>query len=200
MFKTVDLGTSHVGPVSVSVACGECLAIQGASGSGKSLLFRAIADLDPNQGEVYLNGQSRAEIPAFEWRRKVSFVPAETGWWADRVREHFDDADGLEDLLASVDLADALDWEVNRLSTGERHRLGIVRALQRRPSVLLLDEPTASLDAEMTAAVERLIRQQLARDVCVLLVTHDPDQASRLADRSMKMTSGRLQSDKGASP
>ncbi len=199
MLKTVDLGTSHVGPVSVSVAGGECLAIQGASGSGKSLLFRAIADLDPNQGEVYLNNRSRAEMPAFEWRRKVSFVPAETGWWADRVADHFDDAGDLQDLLETVDLTDALAWDVGRLSTGERHRLGIVRALQTRPNVLLLDEPTASLDAAMTAAVEDLIKQQLARDVCVLLVTHDPDQAERIADRSLRMKDGRLQSETGVS-
>ena len=200
MFKTVDLRTGHVGPVSVSVACGECVAILGASGSGKSLLFRAIADLDPNQGEVYLNGQSREEMPAYEWRRQVSFVPAETGWWADRVGEHFDIGGDLEGLLEAVDLKDALAWDVSRLSTGERHRLGIVRALQTGPSVLLLDEPTASLDADMTGAVESLIKQQLARDVCVLLVTHDPEQAKRIADRSMRMSGGRLHPDTGAMP
>ncbi|MEM7634733.1 MAG: ABC transporter ATP-binding protein [Pseudomonadota bacterium] len=197
MFKTVDLGTRHVGPVSINVARGECLAILGASGSGKSLFFRAIADLDPNRGEVYLNGKSREDMPAWEWRRQVAYVPAETGWWADRVGDHFD-ADGeLEDLLQVVDLKDALGWDVNRLSTGERHRLGIVRALQARPNVLLLDEPTASLDADMTGAVERLIKQQLARDVCVLLVSHDPEQAKRIADRSMRMTGGRLQPEAG---
>ena len=57
MFKIVDLGTRHVGPVSLSAAGGECVAIRGASGSGKSLFFRAIADLDPNEGSVYLDGQ-----------------------------------------------------------------------------------------------------------------------------------------------
>jgi ABC-type multidrug transport system ATPase subunit len=200
VFETVDLGTSHVGPVSVSVAGGECLAILGASGSGKSLLFRAIADLDPNHGDVSLNGRSRAEMPAYEWRRQVSLVPAETGWWADRVGDHFDADGDLEDLLETVDLKDALDWEVSRLSTGERHRLGIVRALQARPSVLLLDEPTASLDADMTDAVESIIKQQMARGVCVLLVTHDPDQAKRLAHRSMRMMGGRLQAEPGSKP
>lgn len=199
MFKTVDLGTSHVGPVSISVARGECLAILGASGSGKSLLFRAIADLDPNQGDVSLNGRSREEMPAYEWRRQVSFVPAETGWWADRVRDHFDTGSDLEGLLETVELKNALDWDVNRLSTGERHRLGIIRAFQTRPSVLLLDEPTASLDADMTAAVESLIKRQLARDACVLLVTHDAEQAKRVADRSVRMMDGRLHSDTGVS-
>ena len=200
MFKSVDLSTSHVGPVTLSVARGECVAILGASGSGKSLLFRAIADLDPNQGDVSLNGQSREDMQAYEWRRKVSFVPAETGWWADRVRDHFDAGGDVEDLLEAVDLKDALDWEVSRLSTGERHRLGIVRALQTGPAVLLLDEPTAALDAGMTGVVEGLIRQQLAKEVCVLMVTHDPEQAKRIADRSVEMIAGRLHSETDGSP
>jgi ABC-type iron transport system FetAB ATPase subunit len=198
LFKIVDLGTRHVGPVSLSAAGGECVAIRGASGSGKSLFFRAIADLDPNEGSVYLDGRSREDMPAYDWRRQVALVPAETGWWADRVGEHFSAGSGVEDLLEAVDLRDALGWEVSRLSTGERHRLGIVRALQAGPRVLLLDEPTAALDAGMTAAVEGLVKQQLAKDVCVLMVTHDPEQADRVADRCMTMLDGRLQSDSGA--
>ena len=165
MFKIVDLGTRHVGPVSLSAAGGECVAIRGASGSGKSLFFRAIADLDPNEGSVYLDGRSREDMPAYDWRRQVALVPAETGWWADRVGEHFSAGSGVEDLLEAVDLRDALGWEVSRLSTGERHRLGIVRALQAGPRVLLLDEPTAALDAGMTAAVEGIVQQQLSNDV-----------------------------------
>jgi len=198
LFKIVDLGTRHVGPVSLSAAGGECVAIRGASGSGKSLFFRAIADLDPNEGSVYLDGRSREDMPAYDWRRQVALVPAETGWWADRVGDHFSAGSGVEDLLEAVDLRDALGWEVSRLSTGERHRLGIVRALQAGPRVLLLDEPTAALDAGMTAAVEGLVKQQLAKDVCVLMVTHDPEQADRVADRCMTMLDGRLQSDSGA--
>ncbi len=198
MLKIVDLGTRHVGPVSLTAAGGECVAIRGASGSGKSLFFRAIADLDPNQGSVYLNDQSREDMPAYEWRRQVALVPAETGWWADRVGDHFTDGGGVEDMLEAVGLPDALGWEVSRLSTGERHRLGIVRALQAGPRVLLLDEPTAALDAGMTAAVEGLVRQQLAKKVCVLMVTHDPDQADRVAHRCMTMLDGRLQPDSGA--
>ena len=147
---------------------------------------------------MYLDGRSREDMPAYDWRRQVALVPAETGWWADRVGEHFSAGSGVEDLLEAVDLRDALGWEVSRLSTGERHRLGIVRALQAGPRVLLLDEPTAALDAGMTAAVEGLVKQQLAKDVCVLMVTHDPEQADRVADRCMTMLDGRLQSDSGA--
>ncbi len=197
MLEIAELETRHVGPVTVTVSAGECVAILGPSGSGKSLLFRAIADLDPNEGRVSLNGKFREEMPACDWRRQVAFVPAETGWWADRVGDHFDAGGDVKDLLEAVELKDALNWEVSRLSTGERHRLGIVRALQARPSALLLDEPTAALDANMTTVVENLIKQQLAGDVCVLLVTHDPKQAERIADRSVRMMDGRLHAEIG---
>ena len=197
MLEIAELETRHVGPVTLNVSGGECVAVLGPSGSGKSLLFRAIADLDPNEGQVLLHGKSREEMPAYEWRRRVSFVPAETGWWADRVGDHFDAGGDVKDLLEAVELKDALNWEVSRLSTGERHRLGIVRALQARPSALLLDEPTAALDANMTTVVENLIKQQLAGDVCVLLVTHDPKQAERIADRSVRMMDGRLHAETG---
>ena len=95
-------------------------------------------------------------------------------------------------MLKAVNLQGSRQWEVSRLSTGERHRLAIVRALQMEPKTLLLDEPTASLDAQMTTAVEKLIKQQLAKGVSVLMVTHDPEQAARLASRSFTMVGGKL--------
>lgn len=196
MLEIDALSTEQVGPISLSVSSGECVAIMGASGSGKSLFLRAIADLDPNEGTVKLDSQSRNEMPAHQWRRLVSLIPAETGWWGDRVREHLEETPDLEELLKAVNLQRSRDWEVNRLSTGERHRLAIVRALQTKPKALLLDEPTASLDAQMTAAVEKLIKQQLAKGVSVLMVTHDPEQAARMASRSFTMAGGKLAPDR----
>ena len=63
--------------------------MKGPSGAGKTLLLRAIADLDPNQGLVSLEGRDRSTIPGPEWRRLVGYVPAEPGWWAETVGEHF---------------------------------------------------------------------------------------------------------------
>ena len=192
LLDITNLATDLIGPVNLSIAAGECVAVLGASGSGKSLLLRAIADLDPHDGEVSLTGRRCSEMPADEWRRLVALVPAESGWWSDYVGEHFASAPDPAALLEAVGLSDAFGWEVARLSTGERHRLAIARALQGQPQTLLLDEPTASLDAEATQHIERLLNQQLKRGVAVLLVTHDHGQARRLAARSYEMTGGQL--------
>lgn len=192
MLKISELNTGLVGPVTLSVDAGACVAILGPSGSGKSLLLRAIADLDPNEGAVSAGGRNRAEMPAPEWRRLVGLVPAESGWWADRVGDHFNPDFDFSELLEAVGLPGALDWDVGRLSTGERHRLAIVRALGAAPRALLLDEPTAALDEAATGQVERLIRAQCAAGVPVLMVTHDRAQAARLAGRAFRMERGRL--------
>lgn len=190
MLSVHGLHTKAGGPVDLGVAAGEIVALRGASGSGKSLLLRALADLDPAEGEVVLDGTPRAAIPAPEWRRRVAFVPAESGWWADRVGAHFT---GGAELVEALGLdRGALDWEVGRLSTGERQRLAIARALALDPEVWLLDEPTAALDAEAAGRVERLIREGRARGAAILMVTHDPGQARRLADRTLRIHAGRL--------
>ena len=188
------LMTKAGGPADFSLAGGEIVAVHGPSGSGKSLMLRAVADLDPAAGEVSLDAVPRAQIPAPEWRRRVAYVPAESGWWDDRVGAHFpDDGDTAHALIEALGLSPAaLDWEVRRLSTGERHRLAIARALVRDPKVWLFDEPTAGLDADSANRVERVLVEGRARGAAILVVTHDDSQAARLADRVLTMAAGRL--------
>lgn len=192
MFEIDALETDVIGPASLRLEAGDCVAITGASGSGKSLFLRAIADLDPNRGRVTLEGGDRDAMPAPLWRQRVALVPAESGWWEDRVGAHFDPRFDPAPMLAQVGLPQALDWSVARLSTGERQRLALVRALCRAPRALLLDEPTAPLDAQSTAQVEALIRAAMDRGAPVILVTHDPAQAERLAGAHYHMQAGRL--------
>jgi putative ABC transport system ATP-binding protein len=83
------LRSERAGPFELTLAIGDCATITGPSGSGKSLFLRMIADLDPNEGEVWLKDRERTSMPAPTWRRLVTYMSAESGWWADRVLEHF---------------------------------------------------------------------------------------------------------------
>jgi len=174
-----------------ALAAGEALAVSGPSGSGKSLFLRALADLDPNDGALALGGEDRNAMPAPRWRRRVTYVPAESGWWAELVREHFEDWDAAAPSAARLGIpAAAGDWPVSRLSTGERQRLALLRALVQGAEVLLLDEPTSGLDVEATWAVEARLREFLADGGALVFVTHDPAQARRLARRSLRFDNG----------
>lgn len=186
------LRTPLIGPVNLSIEAGQCVAIMGASGAGKSLILRAIVDLDLNQGEITLGDQARSRMGADDWRRTVALVPAESGWWEDKVGAHFPGASAATPWLTELDLSEAFDWDVDRLSSGERQRLALARALVSKPQALLLDEPTASLDDQATARVERLLKDQLALGVAIILVTHDARQAARMSHRVLLMDDGTL--------
>ena len=190
-----QLKTSLIGPIDLTLETGSCTTVSGPSGAGKSLFLRAISDLDESTGTVAMNGRTKEDHPAPLWRRKIAYVPAESGWWAEEVGDHFIDSPDLPDLLASVGLEEALSWEVSRLSTGERQRLALVRALQVDPDVLLLDEPTSALDPESVVQVEMLLKTRLEAGNAILLVTHDPGQPARLNAVSYRMISGRLSRD-----
>jgi len=184
------LTTELIGPISFDIAAGECLALMGPSGVGKSLLLRAIVDLDPSTGNVMVGARARDDMPASEWRKLVALVPAESGWWADRVGEHFPAKADATELIGKLGLAGSFEWDVSRLSTGERQRLALARALCRRPKALLLDEPTGSLDDHATKLVEDLIRECCGDGMALLLVTHDRSQAERMAKRLLRMSDG----------
>ena len=106
MLQVRDLRTAILKPASFALSMGECVAIRGSSGAGKTLLLRAIADLDPNQGLVTLDGRDRSTIAAPMWRRLVGYVPAEPGWWAETVGEHFADRIAADMLLKNLGFPD----------------------------------------------------------------------------------------------
>ena len=193
MLKVRGLTRPGLGPIDLDLSEGECVALTGPSGAGKTLLLRAIADLDPNDGQVMLKGAAREETPAPQWRRRVSYFAAESGWWEDTVAAHFADAEAARRLLPALGLGpQALNWRVDHLSTGERQRLALVRLLIQSPPVLLLDEPTSALDADTAKAVETVIKKRCEDGAAVLIVTHDGEQMKRLAGRRLHMKSGRL--------
>ncbi len=192
------LHTALLAAVDLDIDAGELVFLSGPSGAGKSLLLRAIADLDPNTGEVWCADIARSSVPAPVWRRRVGLLPAESGWWDERVGGHLPGAvergAGLEPLLARLGFGpEVLDWEIRRLSTGERQRLALARLLLHQPEVLLLDEATANLDPDNRAKVEAVIADYRAeRAAAVLWVSHDPDQRRRMNGRRLVIRDGRI--------
>lgn len=178
--------------VSFDVAPGDVLCLSGASGSGKSRLLRAVADLEPHRGEVWLGELAQSAVPGHRWRRRVMLVPAESHWWADRVGEHLAEPD-VRDLEALGFDREVLGWQVSRLSSGEKQRLALLRALCREPAALLLDEPTANLDDTNIQRVEAwLVEKIRERGWPVIWVAHDRAQIGRVAQRHLRILDGRL--------
>jgi len=192
MFDVSDLTRPGLPAVSFRLGEGELACLSGPSGSGKTRLLRALVDLDPSEGSVTLMGVRRESLPPQQWRRRVAFLPAESRWWAATVAEHFAVVDAKQLRRLGFD-EDVAGWRVERLSSGEKQRLAMLRLLANRPEVLLLDEPTANLDAENIERVEKLVTDYVStqRASC-LWVSHDRRQITRLCERCLEMADAGL--------
>ncbi len=193
--ELVEFRSGRLAPVDLAIEGGECVALSGPSGSGKTLLLRAVADLDPHEGEARVDGERQDLLNGPEWRQRVGYLPAESHWWYPRVGDHFNGP--ATPLVAALGLPEeALDWEVERLSSGERQRLALARLLAGEPRALLLDEATANLDPESTERVERLVGDYRRKaGVAVLWVSHDRGQRARVAGRSLVIDGERLREE-----
>ncbi len=173
---------------------GDIALISGPSGSGKTRLLRAVADLDAHEGDVWLDQRHYLSFAPSEWRRKVGFLPSESHWWRRDPKSHFNTPPDVEGL-ARLKLEPAtLTRPIAQLSTGERQRLALLRLLENEPEVLLLDEPTGSLDASSETRVEAEVKRYLkARGAAAIWVSHDEAQGQRLATKRFTMAAGRLE-------
>ncbi|MFB6892054.1 ABC transporter ATP-binding protein [Kitasatospora sp. NPDC056327] len=185
--------------VDLDLAAGEFTALLGHSGSGKSTLLRALGRLDG--GDAGRGGEAHGEVDVPD-RVSVVFQDARLLPWA-RVLDNVvlgltgPDAAGTgREALAEVGLGGReRDWPAV-LSGGEAQRAALARALVRRPELLLLDEPFGALDALTRLRMHTLLRRLCDRHrPCVLLVTHDIDEALALADRVLVLNGGRISHD-----
>jgi putative ABC transport system ATP-binding protein len=198
-------GARVVDDITLQVRTGEILAVVGPSGAGKSSFLRLLNRLDePTGGTVRLEGIDYRQIPPRELRGRVGMVTQTAylfpGTIADNIR--FGPAQQgvelqsrmIEALLLQVGLAGRAGEDVMHLSGGEAQRVSLARSLATTPAILLLDEPTSSLDAAARSVVEKLILTVARQNglTCVM-VSHDLAQAARVADRVMVMSRGRIE-------
>ena len=201
MFTLENFSIEGLKPVSLSLKAGECIGLSGESGSGKTRLLRALADMDEHSGELVLDDQACESMCAHEWRKQVALLPAESQWWQDRVGEHFciahDNAgEACVDEQTVTHLGfnqDVMSWQTSRCSSGEKQRLSLLRLLVNKPKVLLLDEPTANLDPEKSRNVEQLVADYLADvQACCIWVSHSAEQLQRVSTRRFVIADGEL--------
>lgn len=194
----------------LSLAAGELVAVAGPNGSGKTTLVRALLGLIPlDRGRVFLNGR-----PVGEWRRGelaqvVALVPQrEETPFSWRVEEMVgfgryarrgalsamtaEDRAAVERALQRCDVASLRTRRIETLSGGEWQRVRIARALAQEPRLLVLDEPTASLDLGHEMDLFELVRRLVDEGLAALVVTHHMNLAARYADRMMLLDAGRV--------
>jgi ABC-2 type transport system ATP-binding protein len=192
--------------VSLDVLSGEVFVLAGPNGSGKTTLLKIISTtLLPDCGRVLVGGLDAAVHPD-DVRKKVgiaiasdrSFYPRLTACENLEFFAAFDDvpraerSDRVAQVLAQADLSAANDTQVYKFSSGMCQKLGIARALLKRPQVLLLDEPSRSLDAGTTMHLWDRIRELKANGTAVLLATHNFEEAAAVGDRLGILVKGRL--------
>ena len=196
--------------VSFAAARAQVLVLLGPNGSGKTTALKLISTmLLPDAGSVSVGGfDARRDAGAV--RRQVGIAVAAERSFFPRLsaRENLDffaaldevsrseRAQRIKEVLHDTGLEEQADTLVMKFSSGMYQRLGIARALVKRPSVLLLDEPTRSLDAATTARFWTTIRALARQETCVLLATHNFAEAAAVADRLLLLQRGEVLADR----
>ncbi len=203
-------GKTLLDDVSVSVTAGDRVALIGTSGSGKTVLLRALAMLDPiDQGSVKWNEIDVTDARVPEFRSRVMYLHQQPGSREGtiesvlrepfKLRVHQGKTFSREQIIQWLERIGKPESFLNQshldASGGESQIVALLRAMQLDPSVLLLDEPTSALDAEMSLKVESLlvdwVREIDAR--AFVWITHDSQQAGRVSSRTVRMTDGKLE-------
>jgi ABC-2 type transport system ATP-binding protein len=202
-YKTV----TAVDGISFSIAPGSCVALLGGNGAGKTTTISTIMGLvEPTSGQVTVLG---AVMPGQRYRvlHRMNFEsPYVNMPMRLSVRQNLkvfgmlygcDDVDGRIGALAdALDLHEFLDRQTGKLSSGQKTRVALAKSLINRPEILLLDEPTASLDPDTADWVRgRLERYRRERGATVLLASHNMSEVERLCDRVIMLKTGRIEDD-----
>ncbi|MDX9865728.1 MAG: phosphate ABC transporter ATP-binding protein [Anaerolineaceae bacterium] len=197
-------GKILVADINLVVTPGEVLAITGPSGAGKTTLLRLFNRLDePTQGTVLLDGEDYRQMAVSTLRRRVGMLLQQAYLFPGTVAENLrfgplQQGRQLEDvvvdeLLERVGLPGFAGTDVAVLSGGEAQRVSLARTLANDPCILLLDEPTSSLDEANRRGIESLILEIVHQTgMSCVMVTHDLQQAARMADRVLVLEGARM--------
>ena len=202
--------TPVLGGVSLDLNGGEMLFVLGANGSGKTTLLHLLSGgLKPNRGSVQLAGQAAELLAPRELARRMAVVPqsldgvsgvhvlrfvmggryAHVPTWGSPGAE---DEAAVQEALEQADASQFQDRMMGQLSSGQRQRVLLARALAQKAPTLLLDEPTNALDPEHQVAVLDLIQRQAQSGTAVLVVTHDLNLTSQYASRVLLLAEGQV--------
>ena len=191
----------RLAPTDLSLEAGQFVALVGPNGGGKTSLLRALAGVEEASGEVRIDGELVASLGEARRRRLLAFLPAsrDLGWpiaardvialglgARDEVR--------IAELIELFELAPLANRPINRLSTGERTRVLLARAIAARPRLVMLDEPYANLEPYWVLRLGAILREHATGGTLVLVALHDLGQLNRF-DRALLIADGAVQMD-----
>ncbi len=203
MLEAIDIARPPVlAPTSLFVASGEMAGLIGPNGAGKTSLMRALAGITPGPGAVMIGAEPLSAIPPRLRPARLAYMPAVRRIdWPMPVRDVValglpDDAPNVtaavHQALAATDSLGFADTPIDQLSTGERARVLLARAIVGQPACLLLDEPVANLDPYYQLHIMALLRQRTDQGAAVLIAIHDLGLARRMCDRLLLIDEGRI--------
>ena len=188
-------------PTDLQCAGGEMIAVIGPNGAGKTSLLRALAGIELATGHVAIDNQDVSFAPPPRRMRLLSFLPATRSLvWPISTRDVIalgfprPDAERMKELIELLELEPFSDRPVNSLSTGERSRVLLARALAARPRVLLLDEPLSNLDPYWVLTILNILRNTVSDGCAVLASLHNLEQVNAF-DRVLLVDGGRIVAD-----
>jgi len=191
----------RLAPTSLCVGAGELVAVIGPNGGGKTSLLRACAAVEGTAGTVRIDGDDLRTAPPARRARLLGYLPASRDLvWPIAVRDVVamglpsPDPERIEELIAMLELEPLAGRAVDRLSTGERARVLLARAIASRPRVLLLDEPLSNLDPYWVLRLLQLLREIAMTGTAVLVALHDIERISGF-DRVLLVDGGEVRAD-----
>lgn len=214
MFKLENVTFKDVLDIpELSISAGAITCIVGKSGSGKTTLVKLLNGLiSPTEGTIYVDHEDIKEMSMVQLRRRVSMLQQSPSIYEGTLRENLQigrffselepaSDEEIHDVLEVVNLDKDLDQDASKLSGGEKQRLTLARMLLLPADVLILDEPTASLDEESAHTIMRRVLQHCKNEnKSVIMITHADEIVKTFAEQIIELKDGKVSRDERVEP